>query len=83
MPVIPVNRVVDKKIIIGKRGTRGGEAKGVADLLPLPLPPPTEPQKMCSVTRNTAKSTKFPKHAFTKNYRHETNFLPFCSTVLL
>jgi GTPase Era involved in 16S rRNA processing len=28
MPVIPVNRVGDKKIIIGKNG---GEAQGVAD----------------------------------------------------
>jgi hypothetical protein len=32
MPVIPVNRVVDKKIIIGKmEGRGGGEAHVVAD----------------------------------------------------
>jgi hypothetical protein len=32
MPVIPVNRVVDKKRIIGKmEGQGGGDAKGVAD----------------------------------------------------
>jgi hypothetical protein len=32
MPVIPVNRVVDKKIIIGEKmeGRGGGEAQGVA-----------------------------------------------------
>jgi hypothetical protein len=32
MPVIPVNRVVDNKRIIGKNGGRGGgEARGIAD----------------------------------------------------
>jgi hypothetical protein len=32
MPVILVNRVVDKKRMIGKmEGQRGGEAQGVAD----------------------------------------------------
>jgi hypothetical protein len=32
MPVIPVNRVVDKNRIIGKiEGQGGGEAEGVAD----------------------------------------------------
>jgi hypothetical protein len=34
MPVIPVNRVVDPKRIIGMEGREGGEAQGVAD------PPP-------------------------------------------
>jgi hypothetical protein len=35
LPVIPVNRVVDKNIIIGKRESQGGEeTQGVAD------PPP-------------------------------------------
>jgi hypothetical protein len=37
MPVIPVNRVVDPKRIIGKKGRGGGEAQGVAD-----PPPPTK-----------------------------------------
>jgi hypothetical protein len=37
MPVIPVERLVDKKRIIGKmEGPGGGEAQGVAD----PAPPP-------------------------------------------
>jgi hypothetical protein len=32
MPVIPVDRVVDKKRIVGKmEGTGGGEAQGVTD----------------------------------------------------
>jgi hypothetical protein len=31
MPVIPVDRVVDKKRIIGKMEGRGGEAQGVTD----------------------------------------------------
>jgi hypothetical protein len=31
MPVIPVNRVVDKKRIIGKMEDQGGEAQGVTD----------------------------------------------------
>jgi hypothetical protein len=40
MLVIPGNKVVDKKRIIGKRvGLGGGEAQGVAD------PPPPPPQK--------------------------------------
>jgi hypothetical protein len=29
MPVIPVNKVVDEKRIIGKRGRGGGGAEGV------------------------------------------------------
>jgi hypothetical protein len=31
MPVIPVNRVVDTKRVIGKNAREGGEAQGVAD----------------------------------------------------
>jgi hypothetical protein len=31
MPVAPVNKVVDKKRLIGKRGRGGEEAQGAAD----------------------------------------------------
>jgi CubicO group peptidase (beta-lactamase class C family) len=49
MLVIPVNKVVDKKRIIGKmEGRGGGEAQGVAD------PPPT-------VVRIGSLSEKIPK----------------------
>jgi hypothetical protein len=50
MPVIPVNRVVDKKRIIGKNeGRGGGEAQRVAD-----------PKKHCSYT-TSARHFVFPK----------------------
>jgi hypothetical protein len=41
MPVIPVDRVVDKKRIIQKMEGRGGEAQGVAD-----TPPPPQKKSM-------------------------------------
>jgi hypothetical protein len=35
MPVIPINRVVDKERVIGKmEGLGGGEAQGAADKIP-------------------------------------------------
>jgi hypothetical protein len=41
MPVIPVNKVVDPKRIIGKKeGWGGGDAQGVAD------PPPPKKKKV-------------------------------------
>jgi hypothetical protein len=39
MPVITVNRVVDKKRITGKKSRGGGEAQGVADKKMLPYFP--------------------------------------------
>jgi hypothetical protein len=50
MPVIPANRVVDKKRIIGKNGgPRGeeGKSQGVADP---PIPTPTHPKKSSALS---------------------------------
>jgi hypothetical protein len=50
MPVIPVNKVVDPKIIIGKNGgpsREGGEAQGVAE----PSPPHTQKNSFLSAIK--------------------------------
>jgi hypothetical protein len=46
MPVIPVNKLVDLKRIIGKNGRGGGEAQGVAD--------PKKKKKIGDFTQNIA-----------------------------
>jgi hypothetical protein len=52
MPVIPVDRVVDKKRIMGKMEGQGGEAQGVA--APHDTPPPQK--KIIIITQTIKKS---------------------------
>jgi hypothetical protein len=51
MPVILLNRVVEKKILIGKMKGRGGEARGIID--PLKYGKPTYMRRICYIGHNT------------------------------